>query len=127
MSHSTEHAHDADSPTSTLRERFVRRLRAARLAPLTTTYLDDLTYATARALTGPGVQAYTDQAQEQLLRTLPEPLCSETCTAYAERITIRPDAVRDEHDHSVDELVETARATGAPAVVALVHLLAGAR
>jgi hypothetical protein len=117
----------ATSTTSALRERFIRRLRAAHLAPLTTTYLDDLTYATARAHAGPGVQAHTDQVQEQLLRALPDPLPGETCTAYADRITTNPNAVRDEHDQSVDHLVETAYTTGAPAVVALVHLLAGAR
>ncbi|MET9465823.1 hypothetical protein ABZY44_13650 [Streptomyces sp. NPDC006544] len=114
-------------PTNTLRERLVRRLHAARLAPLTTTYLEDLTYATARALTGPGVQADTDQAQEQLLRTLPEPLPVETCTAYATRITTEPNTIRDQHAAAVGHLVTAAHTTGAPAVVAMLHILAGAR
>lgn len=124
MGHRTD---DASIPTSTLRERLVRRLRAAHLAPLTTTYLDDLTYATARAYTGPGVQAHTDQVQEQLLQTLPDPLRGETCTAYATRITTQPNTVSDQHATAVDHLVETAHTTGAPAVVAMLHILAGAR
>lgn len=124
MGHRTD---AANIPTSTLRERLTRRLRAAHLAPLTTTYLDDLTYATARALTGPGAQPHTDQVQEQLLRTLPDPLPGETCTAYATRITAQPDTVREQHAAAVDTLVETAYTTGAPAAVALLHILAGAR
>jgi hypothetical protein len=117
----------ATSTTSTLHERLTRRLKAAHLAPLTTTYLDDLTYATARTHTGPGVQARTDLVQEQLLRTLPEPLRGETCTAYARRITAQPDLVRAQHDRAVDHLVQAAQTTGAPAAVALVHILGGAR
>ncbi|WP_327169540.1 hypothetical protein [Streptomyces subrutilus] len=116
-----------DIPTSTLLDRLTLRLRAAHLVALDAVYLDDLTYVTARALTGPGVQAVTDQVQEQLLRALPEPRPGETCTAYASRITAHPDTLRERDAAIADRLATAARTTGAPAAVALLHLLGGTR